>query len=150
MNWNQWGQELHDRLDEKLQMLRHYFIISQEMKNALETHNVERIADSANMRGSTIESIKTLDKRITALAKEKKITEERFPQCVKDMIVPLVIKIENVLRSLAEIDRACLTLAIAEHEVRKNELLRIRNGVAVAKGYGARGKVIPRFLDIKK
>ena len=150
MNEQEFGRQLCDRLTEKFRALQDFFEVSQGMKRALETHHVGQTEASVRKRDLIIEKINRIDHHIKELTKMKGSAIHRLPLSVMRLIKPYMVKIQELLEVLAGLDEACVTLAIAEHDSRKAELLRMRQGLGRARGYARGAGVTARFLDIKR
>ncbi len=150
MNKDKMGEKLRARLNEKFEQLQCFSVATEGMKEALKCHDVNRVTLHVKERGRAMGRVKQIDKGIAELAKGNRLSVDELFQRVKDWVNPCLSKIKNVLKTLGEMDGVCLDLAKAEHESRKDELLRIRRGSVVAKSYGTGASVAPRFLDLKK
>ena len=143
-------KEFCGRLREKIQLLESFSQATFKMKDALESKDIRRITLRVKERQGVINEIERINKEVDQIAQKGSFSMERLSQKAKDLIRSYSDKIKATLESLADVDKKCLTLARAEHESLKSDILKVRQGLHVARGYMRMSYQNPRFLDMKR
>lgn len=143
-------EKLCGRLREKIQLLGSFSKATARMKDALESQDIRGITLRVKERQGVINEIERIDKEVDNITQQDSFSIEKLSEKARDLIRSYSDKIKTTLESLADVDKKCLTLARAEHESLKSDILKARQGLHVARGYRGVGCQNPRFLDMKR
>lgn len=143
-------KEFCGRLREKIQLLESFLQATFKMKDAIESKDIRRITLRVKERQGVINEIERIDKEVDNITQQDSFSIEKLSEKAKDLIRSYSDKIKATLESLADVDKKCLTLARAEHESLKSDILKVRQGLHVARGYMRMSYQNPRFLDMKR
>jgi hypothetical protein len=137
-------------LREKIQLLESFLQATFKMKDAIESKDIRGITLRVKERQGVINEIERIDKEVDKITQQDSFSIARSSEKAKDQVRSYSDKIKTTLESLADVDKKCLTLACAEHECLKSDILKVRQGFHVARGYRGVGYKNPRFLDMKR
>lgn len=143
-------KEFWGRLREKVQLLESFSQATARMKDALESKDIRRIALRVKERQGVINEIERIDKEVDNITQQDSFSIEKLSEKVRDLVRSYSDKIKTTLESLADVDKKCLSLARTEHESLKSDILKVRQGLHVARGYRGMSCQNPRFLDMKR
>jgi hypothetical protein len=143
-------KKLRGRLREKIQLLESFSQATARMKDAIESKDIRGITLRVKERQGVINEIERIDKEVDKITQQDSFSIARSSEKAKDQVRSYSDKIKTTLESLADVDKKCLSLARAEHESLKSDILKVRQGFHVARGYRGVGCQNPRFLDMKK
>lgn len=143
-------KEVCGRLREKIQLLESFSQATFTIKDALESKDIRRITLRVKERQGVINEIERIDKEVDNITQQDSFSIEKLSEKARDLIRNYSDKIKTTLESLADVDKKCLTLAGAEHECLKSDILKVRQGFHVSRGYRGVGYQNPRFLDMKR
>ena len=142
-----WVENIRVKLEEKAQRLCQLLDDTVLMVASLKADDLCRVTASLEKRGRSINRINQIDNDIELLAAKGGYTFNTLPAEVVNVLTPCLKGIENVSRKLSGANADCLDMAQRKHDSQKEELLAIRRGLGVAKGYRAVGNRAPKFLD---
>jgi len=143
-------KEFCGRLREKIQLLESFSQATFRMKDAVESKDIRGITLRVKERQGVINEIERIDKEVDNITQQDSFSIEKLSEKARDLIRSYSDKIKTTLESLADVDKKCLTLVRAEHECLKSDILKVRQGFHVARGYRGVGYQNPRFLDMKR
>lgn len=143
-------KEVCGKLREKIQLLESFSQATFKMKDALESKDIRRITLRVKERQGVINEIERIDKEVDNITQQDSFSIEKLSEKARDLFRSYSDKTKTTLESLADVDKICLTLARAEHECLKSDILKVRQGFHVARGYRGVGYQNPRFLDVKR
>ncbi|MBW1739574.1 MAG: hypothetical protein JRJ42_00400 [Deltaproteobacteria bacterium] len=138
------------RLREKTRLLGNYNETTAKIKEALESKDILGLDRRLKARQGLIDKIEQIDKEIDTLTRGNGFSIERLSDKSKDLFRGYFDQMRTVLEPLSGLDRDCLDLAQAEYDGMKSEILKVRQGLRVARGYRPRLHQSPRFLDVKR
>lgn len=131
-------------------MLDSFAQVTAKMKDAIECKDILGMARHVKERQGIIDRVERIDREVDQLAQGDGFSMEKLSSKAKDLFRSHLDQIKKILESLADVDKECVSLAGAEHEALKSDILSARRGLCVAKGYRGSCHQGPRFLDIKR
>lgn len=144
------GERYCAKLREKAQLLKRFSEMTAGMKNGIESKDPSQIAFHVKKRQGVICKIESIDGEINKLMQDRSFSAKNLSKRLNNAIKDALNQIRTCLETLADMDRKCLAMASAEYCSIKSDILRIRSGLRVAKGYGRTRTKNPRFLDLKR
>lgn len=138
------------RLKEKIRLLDSFAQVTAKMKDAIECKDIPGMALHVKERQGIIDRVERIDREVDQLAQGDGFSIEKLSSKAKDLFRSHLDQIKRILESFADVDKECVSLAEADHEALRSDILNARRGLSVAKGYRGSCHQGPRFLDIKR
>ncbi|MGB5158681.1 hypothetical protein [Desulfobacterium sp. N47] len=130
-------------LEKKFILASQYLSATREMQETLIQKKEKHIIDFISKRQDCINKIKNID---ISVQKFIRPGSGKF----KEIFHNYLESIKNIFEQIAPIDESITIMVKEESRSIKEELLKINNVRHAAKGYGAKGNKIPRYLDARR
>ena len=138
------------KLTDKLDLLGRFARETAKLKEAIASKETEQIVLHVQERRRVVDRIERMDKEVERFSLDRGFSIEKLSKKAQGMVGDCLDKIKASLQALVHEDNECLALAHAEHDSMKADIVNVRNGLQVARGYGRPSMKRPRFLDVKR
>ena len=142
--------KISSRLGEKVRLLDRFAMATARIKDGLEDEASRQFVRHVRERQAIIKRIETIDRELDRLKRENSLSVGKLSQKAKDLIGDYLVRIRKSLESLSEMDGECLVSAQNEYSSMKTDILQIKSGLRMARGYGRTLMKTPKFLDLKR
>ncbi len=150
MTMDEMWKKYCSRLKEKIRLLDSFAQATSKVKDAIDSKDISQTALHVKERQGIIDRIERIDTEIRQFLLRDGFSIEEVSNKTKDLVRTYLDQIKTMLKSLADVDKECLALAEIEYDALKSDILDVRRGRGVAKGYRGTCQQSPRFLDMKR
>ena len=138
------------RLGEKVRLLDRFAMATARIKDGLADEESRQISRHVKERQTIIHRIEAIDRELDRLKRENSMSVRMLSEKAKDLIGDYLVRTRMSLESASEVDGECLMSAQDECSSVRSDILQIRSGLRMARGYGRTRIKTPRFLDLKR
>lgn len=138
------------KLKKKARLLDDFARLTARLMDDMASGDEQALAGAVKERQKTIYRICAIDRELNVLTSRPGFSMDRISKAGRQAVAECLARIRTALEKLLGMDRDCLTLAGNRCEALRSEVLKMRSGLQLARGYGRTRIRPPRFLDLKR